>query len=177
MSKGPASGIPAGGRGRGGPARGYSWEPFPVGNEVRLRHGARSERRVDPVAAELVEALLVDRPDLAAYPEAVWGWARAETRCLLFADWHAQVGYLDEAGNVRGGGHVAAAENQAARLRERLGLDPVSDAALKKSQAEVLQLAADLEGIRERGRQVLERRRAELAAGDRAERETGSDGP
>jgi hypothetical protein len=117
-------GGPAKGPGHGGPARGYRWEPFKVGNEVRLRHGARSERRVDPVAAELVEALLADRPDLAAYPEAVWGWARAEARCLLFAHWHAQVGYLDEAGNPRGGGHVAAAENQAARLRERLGLDP-----------------------------------------------------
>jgi hypothetical protein len=100
-------GGPAKGPGHGGPARGYRWEPFKVGNEVRLRHGARSERRVDPVAAELVEALLADRPDLAAYPEAVWGWARAEARCLLFAHWHAQVGYLDEAGNPRGGGHVA----------------------------------------------------------------------
>jgi hypothetical protein len=159
-------GGPAKGPGHGGPARGYRWEPFKVGNEVRLRHGARSERRVDPVAAELVEALLADRPDLAAYPEAVWGWARAEARCLLFAHWHAQVGYLDEAGNPRGGGHVAAAENQAARLRERLGLDPVSDVQLQKAKAEAVALVADLEGIRERGRAVLERRRAELAAGD-----------
>jgi hypothetical protein len=166
VSKGPASGVPAGGPGRGGPARGYSWEPFKAGNEVRLRHGARSERRVDPVAAELVKALLADRPDLAAYPEAVWGWARAEARCLLFADWHAQVGYLDEAGNVRGGGHVAAAENAAARLRERLGLDPVSDVQLQRAKAEAVHLVADLEQIRERGRVVLERRRAELAAGD-----------
>jgi hypothetical protein len=129
------------------------------------------------VAAELVEALLADRPDLAAYPEAVWGWARAEARCLLFADWHAQVGYLDEAGNVRGGGHVAAAENQAARLRERLGLDPLADAALRKAQAEAVHLVADLEQIRAKGRAVLERRRAELAAGEWAEGETGTDGP
>jgi hypothetical protein len=162
----PGHGGPAKGPGRGGAARGYSWEPFKVGNEVRLRHGARSERRVDPVAAELVEALLADRPDLAAYPEAVWGWARAEARCLLFADWHAQVGYLDEAGNPRGGGHVAAAENQAARMRERLGLDPVADLQLQKGRAEVVNLLADLESIRERGRAVLERRRAELVAGE-----------
>jgi hypothetical protein len=162
----PGHGGPAKGPGRGGAARGYSWEPFKVGNEVRLRHGARSERRVDPVAAELVEALLADRPDLTAYPEAVWGWARAEARCLLFADWHAQVGYLDEGGNVRGGGHVAAAENQAARLRERLGLDPLADATLRKAQAEAVALVADLDGIRARGRAVLERRRAELAASD-----------
>ena len=154
------------GPGHGGPARRYSWEPFRVGNEVRLRHGARSERRVDPVAAELVEALLADRPDLATYPEAVWAWARAEGRCLLFADWHAQVGYLDEDGNVRGGGHVATAENTAARLRERLGLDPVADVQLQKAKAEAVHLVADLEAIRERGRVVLERRRAELAVGE-----------
>jgi hypothetical protein len=157
VSKGP---------GHGGPARNYSWEPFRAGNEVRLRHGARSERRVDPVAAELVEALLADRPDLAAYPEAVWAWARAEARCLLFADWHAQVGYLDEDGNVRGGGHVATAENTAARLRERLGLDPVADVQLQKSRAEAVALVADLDGIRARGQAVLERRRAELAASE-----------
>jgi hypothetical protein len=53
----------------------------------------------------------------------------------------------------------------AANLRARLGLDPVSDVQLQKGRAEVVHLAADLEGIRERGRQVLERRRAELAAG------------
>lgn len=171
MSKGPASGIPAGGPGRGGPARGYSWEPFKVGNEVRLRHGARSERRVDPVAAELVEALLQRRPDLADFPEATWAWGRAEARCLLLEDYHARQGFLDEDGNVRGGGRVATFEAQAARLRERLGLDPVADVQLQKSRAEAVGLVADLHGIRERGRAVLERRRAELAAsGDVSDR-------
>ena len=27
------------GRGRGGPARGYSWAPFEDGNDVALKHG------------------------------------------------------------------------------------------------------------------------------------------
>jgi hypothetical protein len=157
VSKGPASGIPA---------RGYSWEPFKIGNEVRLRHGARSERRVDPVAAELVEALLADRPDLAAYPEALWAWARAEARVMLFEDFHARHGFLTDAGEVQGGGRVREYEVLAANLRARLGLDPLADATLRKAQAEVLHLAADLDGIRERGRAVLERRRAELAAGE-----------
>jgi hypothetical protein len=176
VSQGLASGIPAGGPGRGGPRRGYSWAPFQVGNEVRLRHGARSERRVDPVAAELVEALLADRPDLAAYPEAVWGWARAEARCLLLEDWHARHGFLDEDGNVRGGARVATFEAQASRARERLGLDPVSDVQLQKSRAEVVALVADVQGIRERGRAVLERRRAELTAGDEVQGEGPADG-
>jgi hypothetical protein len=58
---------------------------------------------------------------------------------------------------------VAAFELQAARLRERLGLDPASDAALSKARAEAVAAVADLEAVRERGRQVLTTRRAELA--------------
>jgi hypothetical protein len=158
VSKGPASGIPAGGPGHGGPRRGYSWPPFPS------KHGARSPRHVDPVAAELAAALLEDRPDLAGYPEAVMAWARAESRCILLADYHARVGFLDDDGQVRGGKHVAAFETQAANLRVRLGLDPLADAQLRKQQAEALVAATDLEGIRERGRAALERRRAQLAA-------------
>jgi hypothetical protein len=166
VSKGPASGIPAGGPGRGGAARNYIWPPFAPGNEAHLKHGARSARHVDPLAAELVEALLRRRPDLADFPEATWAWGRAEARCLLLEDYHAREGFLDEDGNVRGGGRVTTFEAQAARLRERLGLDPVSDVQLQRAKAEAIALVADLEGIRERGRQILERRRAELAAGE-----------
>src|SRR5437763_1450722 len=126
------SGIPAGGPGQGPPsglpATGRQPEPYRPGNASALRHGARSARFVDPVAAELVAALLADRPDLAAWPEAVAAWSRAEARCLLYAEHHAERGYLDpETGVPRGGGHVQAAENTAARLRERLGLDPLAD--------------------------------------------------
>jgi hypothetical protein len=178
VSRPRGSGIPAGGPGQG-PARGWSWQPFAAGNEVSVRHGARSPRRIDPVAAELAAALLEDRPDLAAYPEAVMAWGRAEARCLIFEDYHARVGFLDDDGNVRGGGRVAAFELQAARLRERLGLDPTSDAALSKARAEVVAAVADLEAVRERGRQVLTTRRAELAGAannDRAKREGEGDG-
>jgi hypothetical protein len=109
---------------------------------------------------------LADRPDLAAYPEAVWGWARAEARCLLFADWHAEVGFLTDDGQVLGGGRVREYEVLAANLRARLGLDPVSDVQLQKARAEAVHLVVDLEGVRERGRAVLERRHAELVADD-----------
>lgn len=144
----------------------YRWRQFQPGDEMRLEHGARSERRVDPLAAELAAALLEDRPDLASYPESVRAWARAEARCLLLEDYHARVGFLDEDGNVRGGGRVDRYEAQAARLRERLGLDPLADATLRKAQAEAVHLVADLEQIRAKGRAVLEARRAELAAGE-----------
>src|SRR5215207_2064540 len=69
---------PGHGPGRGGPARGYSWPAFEVGNWAGLRHGAVSPRRVDPLAAELVEGLLERRPDLADFPEATWAGGRAE---------------------------------------------------------------------------------------------------
>jgi hypothetical protein len=159
VSKGPASGIPAGGPGQG-PARGYRWASF------EPQHGARSDRHVDPLAAELVEALLERRPDLVDFPEATWAWARAEGRCLLFERWHVEHGFLGPDGEVKGGRKVREYEVLAANLRARLGLDPLADLQLQKGRAEVVSLVADLEGIRERGRQVLERRRAELAAGE-----------
>jgi len=107
-------------------------------------------------------------------------WARAEARCLLFEDYHARRGLLDDDGNVRGGGRVAAFEAQAARLRERLGLDPLADATLRKTQAEALGAVADLDAVRARGRAVLVTRRAELAAaagnGTKAEDQGEDDG-
>ena len=143
----------------------YRWPQFEPGHETRLEHGARAARHVDPIAAELASALLEDRPELASYPEAVMAWARAEARCVLFADWHARRGFLDEdTGEMRGGSKVGQFEAQAANLRTRLGLDPASDASLRKAQAEAITLTAGLVAIRERGRAALEQRRAQLAA-------------
>lgn len=154
-----ADGIERQGR---GPARGYRWAPFEPENTAALRHGARSPRFVDPVTAELVDALLADRPALDAYPEAVWAWARAEARCLLYADHHARHGLLDSEGEVRGGARVFQAERLAAELRARLGLDPRADADLRKAQVEAVASAVDLEAIRDRGRTAIAGRRAQL---------------
>jgi hypothetical protein len=151
----------------------YRWRQFEAGHELRLEHGAWSERRVDPLAAELAAALLEDRPELAAYPESVRAWSRAEARVVLFEDFHARVGFLTGDGEVRGGGRVREYEVLAANLRARLGLDPVSDVQLQKARAEAVHLVVDLGSIRERGRQALERRRAELAAGGDQETEHG----
>ncbi len=74
----PASGIPA---------RGYVRPPFTHGNLVRLTHGATTLRVYGPLATELAAGLLEDRPDLAAYPEAVAAWAtRHRLRCCA-ATW------------------------------------------------------------------------------------------
>jgi hypothetical protein len=152
---GPASGIAAHGK----------YEPFELRNTAHLRHGVRSRsgRFVDPLAGEISAALLAERPDLAAWPEALAAWARAEARCLLYAEYHARVGTIDpETGDFRGGARVLAAERLAGQLRERLGLDPVAEAQLAKTRIEAAHTVVDLEAIRARGRSVLERRRAEL---------------
>jgi hypothetical protein len=152
----------------------YRWRQFEKGDEVRLEHGARSGRRVDPLAAELAAALLEDRPELAAYPESVRAWSRAEARVLMFEDFHAKAGFLTADGEVRGGDRVREYEVLAANLRARLGLDPLADATLRKAQAEAVHLVADLEQIRAKGRAILEARRAELVA---AEDQGDADGP
>lgn len=57
----PASGVPAGGVGRGGAARAYSWPPFEEGNVAGVRHGAYAvvSLRADAEAkAELLRGLV-----------------------------------------------------------------------------------------------------------------------
>ncbi len=145
-------------------ARGYSWAPFEPGNTVSVRHGVWSGRRVHPLAAELVTGLLAQRPDLAAYPEMVEAWARAEARCLLLATWQAERGLLDDKGEVAGGRYVAQFERLAADLRSRLGLDPRSEAELLAARADAARNVVDLDAIRRRGVEAL-RARGELGAG------------
>lgn len=136
-----------------GPASG-TYRKFEKGNEVRLRHGARSERHVTPVAEELVAGLLEDRPDLAQYPEALEAWARAEARALLMAG----ADFLDEDGHPINPRDVARFERLAADARARLGLDPKSEADLHKSRADAARSVVDLDAIRRRGREALEGR-------------------
>lgn len=130
---------------RGGhrPSRGYSWPPFEPGNEVSLRHGIYSPRRVEPRAQELVEQVLAD-PGTAylqasRWRAAVWAWARAETRVELLTEYLAdQVGGagLDEEGNVSAALRALAKwESIALNHRARLGLDPLSAARLGRDTA------------------------------------------
>src|SRR5438046_51565 len=44
--------------GMSGPARGYSWRAFEKNNTASMTHGARSDRLVEPRAAELVPMIL-----------------------------------------------------------------------------------------------------------------------
>jgi hypothetical protein len=144
-------------RARGGPAVLVSRPPFQLGNEVRLRHGVHSERRLERLVAPLVAGLLADQPDLGRFPEAVHAWARAEARCLLFSEYLAEhPPWSDDGQKVASWVHRV--EAQAARMRERLGLDPRSEAEIVKERASATVAGFDLDAVIARGREVIDAR-------------------
>lgn len=115
------------------------WAPqIKKGETLALKHGAFSDRVVDPVAHELVEVVLDQVGYLGdpSYEPAVWAWARAEARVLVLSKWLDENGTLDRDGNPRPA--LAALkdfERLAAAARSRLGLDPLSRAALGRDVA------------------------------------------
>lgn len=155
------SGVPAGGLGHGPPsgipAKGTR-PPFTPGNLAPVTHGARSPRVYGDLAQRLAAGLAEDRPDLAAYPEAVAAWATAEAQAALLRRHVAEVGPLDsESSKPREALllWLTRLESAAARHRATLGLDPRSEAALARERAAASVLAVDLDALAERGRQAL----------------------
>lgn len=118
------------------PARQYKWPPFQPGHRLSTRHGVWSRRVWQPLAADFAAALLGDRPELSAYPETVAAWARAEARCVLFAEYLSDLVFDREGEPHPALRFVNQFERQAAQLREQLGLTPSSEAALIKMRAE-----------------------------------------
>lgn len=124
----------------GEPARGYSWAPFAPGHTLSMSHGAHSPRMIEPVAAALRDELVQRAPWCAvpAFAPEVDAWANAEARCRLLR------AYLDEHGLLTGEDHeprpalaeLHRAESQAAKARDRLGLNPRAWAAVLASLAE-----------------------------------------
>jgi hypothetical protein len=142
-----------------GPARGYSWPPALPENTLALKHGARSDRFVEPLAAAFRDALLADRPDLAAYPEEVAAWSTWEARAERYRLYHAKNGLIDERGHMRGGQYALIAERMAQKCREALGLTPKSAIELRKLAAETTTAGVQaLDALRAEGRATLERR-------------------
>jgi hypothetical protein len=116
--------------------------PAEEGNELALKHGAYSPRRVEPLAAELVDRV---RAMVAAdevrlgyllepqFSAALWAWARCEARVQLLEEYllDESVDGLDLDGEVVPAAmHLERLERRALKLRERLGLDPLSRARL-----------------------------------------------
>jgi hypothetical protein len=138
VSKGPASGIPAKGEGRGGPARGYTWPPFEPGNVAAIRHGAFSERRIAPLADRARAGLLDAAPwlDSPAFSPAVDAWARVEARAALVGAYVDENGPLDDEGRPRAATELLVRlERLALALRQAVGLDPASRARIERDLA------------------------------------------
>jgi hypothetical protein len=162
-------------------SRDYRWQPFQPGNALSVRHGATSEKVVDPVAAELGEGLVERRPDLERFPEALAAWSRAESRCILLEAWFSTHGLLDDKGKATASEQLlSSSERLAMQLRDRLGLDPRSESELAKSQSEAARSVVDLDALRARGRQALQARRAldsaERVRGDGEQVRDGGEG-
>jgi hypothetical protein len=113
--------------------------PFAPGNELSLRHGVYSPRRVEPLVAQLVEQRLADDATAflrqPAYRPALFSWARHEARVLLLDEWlqrHVEatdgcVGCKECEPKAE---QLLKFEKSAAMQRGRLGLDPLSRARL-----------------------------------------------
>lgn len=147
--------------------------PFAPGNLMSpTTHGAYSPRKVDPLAREFVEVLLVDEDTpsyvkAAAYRAELWSLGRAEAQVQLIAEWLASrvedtddgVGDLTSEAVRSAYLLLHRAESRAASSRTRLGLTPVSAARLGKhvaqgaaAQADVATAMATLHCLEQEGR-------------------------
>ena len=148
-----------------GAARGYSWPPFTEGHGKSTVHGARSERRVGPLADQIVAALLND-PDCPShlhrplFRPALNSWGRAEASVSLVCMWLDGLDVVaaltettvtveeSEQVGAKGSRHTSARriaagleildrfERRAQAARARLGLDPASALALRSLTVE-----------------------------------------
>jgi hypothetical protein len=153
-------------------ARGYSWETAQVGNYLGLKHGGWSQRIVGVIAQDLLVFLYEVAPDLAEprYCFSTNAWARAEAQALVLTVLMdrelAEAKSGDDLPAQRTMRELATVENRAARLRESLGLDARSHAALARERVEVQHAVVDLDAIRARGREALLGRVVEVVEGD-----------
>ncbi|MGZ6305413.1 MAG: hypothetical protein ACXWP6_02995 [Ktedonobacterales bacterium] len=149
--------------------RGYSWEPFKPGHTLSLRHGARSARVYEPLAQELAQHLLGERPDLAPYTFAVGVWAAATTRYLLLCAYAEEVGIIDSETNAPREGllqWITKLESAAARHAVAIGLTPGSHAALIRDRADATKSTWSLEDALESMAKRTPAQPAELVAAD-----------
>ena len=133
------------------PAR-SSWQrpALQEGHELSMRHGAYSERKVSPVAERFAETALeqVDYLRDPSYSPALWAWARTEARIEILETWLDENGMILDDGSVAGAANLLARfEAQAAKQRERLGMDPLSRAKIRQMTAstaiDIAQLMAE----------------------------------
>jgi hypothetical protein len=142
-----------------GDARGYRWDPFEPGNEAAVKHGARSPRKVAPIAERLRHELATSAPWTtgAAFAAVVHSWSQAEARCELLRNYLDEVGLLDDEGEPRPAlKALNEAERAADRARQQLGLSPSAWASLYRTLTVGPDGSTDsLAALRATGRQML----------------------
>jgi len=128
----------------GKPARGYSWPPFTEGNTAAVKHGATSDRLVEPRARELVPQILEvnehldelrDGPGVYRYCvvlsrlERAYTWLQAQPDSVFSSD--LQASRASKAPSPHGvWERVEKWESQADRAEERLGISPLARSRL-----------------------------------------------
>lgn len=133
--------------------------PFTPGNDLAVKHGAGSPRKVDPIAAGIVIELLADESvsylRAPRFGAAVQAWATAEAKCGLISNW-VETMPIEEAAASKPGQTsplelLRKWEATAQTHRSRLGLDPMSAARLGKDIAQTKQadVAAEMTMLRE----------------------------
>jgi hypothetical protein len=149
------------------PAKG-SPTPQP-GNFHTLAHGANSERLVIPDAEQLADMIFEGNGHLCDRDRpAVLDYSIAQIRAWRFAHYLERVGDFDSKGRIRPAVEQLRKWLQRAETaRARLGLDPVSYAALNLDRAETARIATQLAEA-----DLKEGRRLRVAA-DRRELEAG----
>ena len=181
----PLSGVPdgavpepePGGEARSpgkGPARNYSWKNFEANNLSAVRHGAFGKQLIAPEVQELVDEVLADErmPDhlkAAPFRWALQAWAESEVVAHRLFAWCEELGPAAMRPPMPGTRPPVeswrAASAHASRLRARLGLDPLSYAALAKDLGLAGRAAEDnLRQLSAAGAEIVARRR-ELTSG------------
>ena len=168
--------------------------PFPAGHEYSMVHGARSERKVGPLAVQIAQDLLTD-PDVPPhireplFAASVQAWSRSEAICQLLWQWLTEHDVMagltsattttEDEEQVNGKVHrksltrsVASVidtlrryEVHAANLRSKLGLDPASAARVGRDLALTRHMSAGATPLDE-ALAAIEERRALAAGGD-----------
>lgn len=147
------------------PARGYSWLPFEEGNELSIRHGAFSQRRISARALQIRDALLVAYPYLAddVFVEAIERYTRAEARALLLNEHVMSVAedHGVEAVKPYLWSETTRAEANAAKFAQDCGLDATGHARVARDLGLARSAGAQfrnagVRAIAERGRALRE---------------------
>lgn len=152
----------------GGGARGYSWPPFQPGHELRLEHGARSTRRVTPIAERYAAALAEVAPWTAspAFTGTVRSWAWAEGQAELLRAFLDEHGHFDAEGQERGAVRTYdRVEGRLAKMRDQLGLTPASAMKVLQTAADLAATTGNDDGLRAlqaEGARILEGRLAQV---------------